>query len=306
MKKISLIAAAAALMLGSFSSFAQVKQYNFDLSYFNAIVCGGEFEVTVGQGDSYQAKITVEEPYREYVTCDVHGQVLTITLDEKKVSKDIKKLYKGKGAVVPVFKAIVTTPEDISTITLEDKASLTSTKDFNVESFKVNVSDNANLKAVTVNAQHSTINTDKKGVASINLTTNTLNLNIGGNSTLNLTQASKSIDATVSGFCNFTMHGDSDKMEFNGKGNGKIVINGTIPYVNYNLSGGCNVNAMNIVCEDAIVKMNSVCTLSEAASKSLSVELSGGATLIFDNNPAISITEIKSSNMRRYTSTSKK
>lgn len=306
MKKLSMIAAVAALLFGSLSSYAQVKQYNFDLSFFNSIVVGGEFEVTLSQGDSYQAKITVEEPFREALTCDVHGQVLTVKIDDRKVSKDVKKLYKGKGAVTPVFKAVITTPEDISSITLEDKSSLTSTKEFNVESFKVNVSDNATLKAVTVNSQLATINTEKKGNASVNITTTELILNTNGNSSLNLTQTSKSIEANVSAFSNLTMHGDAENLVLNGKGSAKVVINGSIPSAKYNLNGGCNINAHELVSKVALVKMNSICTLSEAASDSLNVELAGGATLIFDNAPAINIEDIKNSNMRKYSSTVKK
>lgn len=300
MKKLSLIAAVAAFMFGATSASAQVKQYNFDLSYFNAIVVEGEFEVTVSQGDAYKASITIEEPFREALNCSVSGQVLKISIDDKKVSKDVKKLYKGKGAVVPVYKAVVTLPEDLAQVTLNDKSSLTATKDFNVDSFKATVTDNANLKAITVNSQFATINMSKKGVASINLTTNTLNLDIDGSATLNLNQTSKNIDAKVAGLgSNVTIHGDADKMEFAAKGNSKIILNGTIPFVNYNLSGGVSVNALNLVTEDAVVKMSSVCTLSEAASKSLSVELSGGATLNFDNSPVITIEDIKSSHMHK-------
>jgi len=301
-----MIAAIAVLSFGSFTSYAQVKELKFELSSFNSIVVHGDFEVTVSHGDSYQAIITIEETMNEALTCEVFGQVLTIKMSDKNISNDIKNLFKGKNDVTPLFKALITMPEELSSISLEGKSSLSSTKDFNVESFKANISDNATLNAITVNSQHAVICTDKKGNASINIAADDLSVNTNGNSTLNISMTCKSVKADAFAFSNLTIHGDVEKLEFNGKGTSKVVIDGTMPSVSYNLNGGCNVNAHDVVCDDAVVKMNSICTLSEAASRSLDVELAGGATLLFDNAPTITIQDIKNSNMRKYSSTVKK
>lgn len=306
MKKINLVVAFVALMLNLPDLSAQDKQFNFNLSAFNAIVVGGDFDVTVEHGDSYKAMVTVGEQYQEFVICEVHGQILTISIDDRKITNDIKNLFKSKGAATPVFKVTVSTPENISSITLKDKASLTSTKDFSVESFKAAVGDNANLKEVNVNSKFAAISTEKRGTLSLNITTGSLNVNASGTSTMNITQSSNSIDANVSGFCNLSLQGDSGKLTFVGKGNSKAEIKGSIPFADYNIGGSCNVNALNLICDEAVVRMNGICTLSESASKALKVDISGGSTLVFDNTPVWEIEDVKASTLRRYSDTDRK
>ena len=68
----------------------------------------------------------------------------------------------------------------------------------------------------------------------------------------------------------------------------------------FNLSGPSSVNAEKLECEDANVAMNSLCQLVEAASKTLTVNLSAGATLKYLNSPQINILNIRVSTMIPY------
>ena len=297
MKRLTLITLFTALSIGA--SFAQSTPYTVELSAFNSIVVGGDFDFTLDEGDKYQATITVDEAYKEFVICEVKGQELTVRFDEKKVTKDIENLLKGKSSNAPVFKAVITTPDAVNSLTLKGKSAFTSTKDLSVDSFRANVTENAVLQDLTVSCKLADISTDKKATANLKITADALNVSIAGASTLNLMHSSKTVDVSIAGFCNLNLSGNADKMELGGKGTGKVVLSGSVPKVSYDINGGCNINASDLVCSDATVKMNSVCTLSEAASHSLSVNLTGGATLIFANSPTISIEEIKSSNMKK-------
>ena len=59
----------------------------------------------------------------------MRSKTLFITYDEKAVPKDIKKLYKGKNAPKPVFRAVISLPE-LNGFTLEDNVVLNTTEEF--------------------------------------------------------------------------------------------------------------------------------------------------------------------------------
>lgn len=305
MKRITFVAALAALLMLPAGAGAQMKQYDYDLSYFNGIVISGEFDVTLEEGADNHVKLTVDEPLKDFVTCSVKGHTLTINYDERSVPKDVKKLYKGKDASKPMFRAVVTSNASLEQITLEDKAILDCTMHMDSESFKVNVSDNAVLKGVNAKCQFATVTVDKKSESTIIIEADNLSLTVSGNASIAATQTSKTTDLNISGFTNLTMHGEMDNLNVNAKGNAKVALSGKATTCNYVITGGCNINASELEAEDAAVKMNSVCTLSEAATNNLNVNLQGGATLIFSNEPSITVDEIKASNMRRYASSKK-
>lgn len=300
MKKICLFAASAAAMLASFGAKAEIRQFDYDVAPFSEISVGGDFEVSLQQGTGYHVAVTIESELQNYITCEVKGKTLTIKEGDKNLPKEIKALIKSKE-LHPVYKAVVSIPSSISGITLEDKAILNCLMPFEANSFKIKMSDNTNLKNATINnANYVEINADRKATAQVLLESNQTEINVSGNSNVAVTQKGKSVDASVSANANLTLYCDAKTINMIAKGTSKTLFKGKADKVEYNMSGSSNVNALELETEEASIKMNSVCSLTESASKMISVELSAGATLIFNNDPVVRIEQIKSSSMRKY------
>ena len=67
----------------------------------------------------------------------------------------------------------------------------------------------------------------------------------------------------------------------------------------FDLNGTSEVDAFGFEVPDATVTMTSVCKLGESAYRNLIVNLNGGSSLYFANEPTVSIENIKSSTMTR-------
>ena len=89
-------------------------------------------------------------------------------------------------------------------------------------------------------------------------------------------------------------------MDFSAKGSSKSILNGVVPAVSYQVSGMANVNAVALEAERAQVVMSGLCTLVQSASEELTVDLGTGASLSFQNQPAIRVVQIKNASMLPY------
>lgn len=299
MKKV--ILSIAAVIAAALTMNAQVKQYSFDLTPFNSIEVSNDFEVSVVNGDVYSALLSVDEPYRDYVTCGVNGSVLKVSLDEKKVPSEVKKLYKGKGAVPPTFRVTVTMPDRLQAVKLSGKAVFFEARDvMSHDDVTITLTDNAVVKTMDLEARDVFVNVEKKAYANLAITCDKLSVNAAGSSTVTINQKVKTTDCKVQGASNVTISGSTEALGFNIKGNNaKATLSGQAVNAEYNIGGSANVNASALECDNAVVKMNSICTLNQAASKNLSVDLSGGATLIFSGDPIVRVENIKASTMTR-------
>ena len=305
MKKIAFFATLALLLCSAGQASAQIRQKDYEMEKFNSIVIGGDFDVTVEDGKDYLVSINMDRQFNDCIVCSVDGSVLTLTIDEKKLLKDIDKFFKTVGKDKPSFSATVYVPGSLEQITLEDQAVLKCTKVIEGESVRINVTDNAVLKSASIDSRFANINTDMKGNASVIATADGITVTSAGTSNLNLTQNCKTSDITASGFCNIVLDGEVDNLTLNAKGTTRTTVNGKADAAGFNLSGACFVNAHELELNDAAVRMNGLCSLSESASKTLSVDLQAGSSLTFDNHPAISVVGIKLSTVKKYTENEK-
>lgn len=296
MKKVILsIAFAVAACL---CANAQVKQYTHDLTPFSAIDVSNEFEVSVVTGETFSVVLSVEEPYRDFVNCVVTGNTLYISVDEKKVPADVKKLYKGKGVTPATFRAAVSLPAKLESVTLHDKAVFFEAKGMMAnDAVSVALSDNAQVKTMNIDANSVNISLDKKSSANIVINCDNLNINVAGSSNFNVEQSSRNCDIKLQGSCNISVNGTCEVLKLNTKGSSKATLVGTANEVEYVCAGSSSTNAMMLVTDNANINMTGSCTLSEAASKNVKLTLANGATLTYAGQPAFDIDSIKSSSV---------
>lgn len=304
MKKLIFMAAAAALLLASAPVGAQVRQYDYDIADFSVIEVGGNFEVTVQEGKDCHVTLTVDEKVKEYVECEKKGNKLVIGNSEKSLPAEIKKLLKN-GMATFECKAVVTVCKPLKEVVLADKAILSCSMPLESENVSISVSDNANLKSVNVQCKSLEVKTDKKAAAAVIADAEGMNVDMSGSSALTLTQRGAAIDATVAALANLTLYCECEELNLNTKGTSKSLINGSAKRVRYNIAAASNVNALELESDEAVIKMNSVCTLTESAKEKISLDLSAGATLVFNNTPAVVIEQIKASNVKKYVENAK-
>lgn len=296
MKRIVAIftAFAACLSAGTMLNAAE-KQYEYDLASFNAIKVGGNFEVIIEKGSAYHASVTVDEACYKLVTCSVKGNTLTLTEDDKDITKEIKNLLNNTQ---PVFKAVVTVPVSPDEIVINDKAVVECSVLCEGCNVKVSVSDNASLKNFTANCKYFSLKADKRSNVNVNVTADDVDVDMNNTSSVSLTQKGKAIDINLAAASNFTLYGNSEEMTLNSKGSAKALLNGEATKAKYTITGSCNINASALIGDNAEVKMTGLSTANVAAAKNLSVNIQSGATLIFSNSPVFEIVQVKASTLK--------
>lgn len=294
-------AVVACTALSCASAFSQNLRQDFALKSFSAIEVSDDFDVTVIKGSDYYLELTVDEALKDYVHHTIKNSTLIIDLDDKKVPNDIKKMFKGKAGNNAIYRAIITMPGDLKSVKLNDKASLLVNQDIMSEgAVSVELKDNSTLRSMVVKATNVSINLEKKATATLNVTCDQLAVETSGSSNLTLSQTSKNLDIKSSGNSNLTVKGETGELDYQVKGTTKATISGKGQSATFNCAGSSNTNAVDFDLNEAVVEMNSICTLTEAACEKLSVSLSGGANLIFANAPVLDIKGIKSSSMSHY------
>lgn len=295
MKKIIILSIA---LLAALSASAQMKTTDYNYSSFKGISVDDDFVVTVMPGSDYQITVQAESQYMQYVTVGVSAGVLEIALDERSVPSEIKRLFKGSN---PQFKATIVTPDPLRNIKLKGKSVVTINGELSSsDRVSIFVGDNAVLKPVKVTAPSCEIELEKKGTADVDYTGDKVTVDASGNSSLNLTRESNESDIQLSGSSNLVMRGSSKTLSISSKGTSKSAINGSADKVQFTLGGTSNINAVGLDVKEAKVDMSGLCSLTEAARNKLTINISGGASLVFDGKPEIEIENIKNASVSHY------
>ena len=281
-------------MLGAAGNVsAQVKQYNNELSEFHALEVKGEFEVSLVHGSSYNVLFTVDEALIDYVECNIKNKTLIIEIDEKRIPKEVKSLYKGRNAAVATFKAMITM---LDKTVLYDNMGAPSAREI-----KLVAGDKSSVKSFDVSAPLVSIVADKRSSIMSNISCEKLSLNMAGNctATLNCSDVSE-IEAVFDNSANVVVNGDVASLNLNAKSGSKSIFNGSASDAVFECSGSSNVNASNFKIEKSKVTMSSICQLSVNAVSTLDIDnLNGGAVLTIIGNPAVSIGTITKSSVNR-------
>ncbi len=269
---------------------------------FTGVSVSGDFEFSLVSGETYGLTMDVSEEFAEFVSAEVVDSVLVIKVEDKKELSDIWKSFRGKNAPSPVFRASVSSPALLSSISISGNGSLKALDAVcDTSSVVFTVKDNASVGTVSVASSRVALNLSKKSSGEFRLDCDTLKVIAGGSAecTLRCSEASQ-VEMELSSNASVVFAGESERISVAAKGTSKAIFNGTAPYAVYNLSGSADVNALNIKVKEANITMSGICSLMQGASDWIFLNLSNGATLTYSGTPQIHIGNIKNSSVQRY------
>lgn len=271
-----------------------------NLSVFTGISLGGDFTLEVRYGAQYAARLTTEEMLADYVQFGVSGGQLSVTLDERKVPAEVKRLFRGKNAAT--YRLIVTMPEGLRSLSLSDKAALLSVDDRIVhpEGIDISMKDNSRISTLICRTDRVNVKMERKSEANLEVTCDSLSVDMSGSSNLTLTQHAEKVGYTLAFNSNLVVNGETEHLSLSAKGTSKAILNGKAPVASFKVTNASNINAVNLEVEEARVEMSGLCTLTQAATRDLFVNLGSGSTLVFKNEPVFHILNIKSASLTPY------
>ena len=271
-----------------------------DLPAFHSIELGGDFALDIEYGKQYRMRLSVEELFADYVMFSALDSTLAVTLDERRVPTEVRRLFRGKEA--PVFRVSVTMPETLRSLELDGRSVLLSADDLVVDpdSFELRVTDNARVASLAFGSGRVALTLDKKADVDMSVTCDSLSVSLAGTADLDLTHHTQVAAFETSGSSTLAVKGETGLLKLNSRGFSKSILNGEAPVVRYKLANSSQVNATLLEAKRAFVEMSGLGSLTQAASEELSVDLSAGATVYFLNDPAIRVIYLKNASLIPY------
>lgn len=279
------------------------KTVSDELPAFSKIVLGGDFSLDLRYGKQYRARMGVEELFADYVQFSVIDSTLTVSMDERKVPAEVRKLFRGKDSRTPEFRVEVTMPETLRSLQLDGRASLVSADDlvFDASSVALRVMDNARIASVSFGSGRVELSLDKKADVSLGVTCDSLVVRQGGSSSLDVTHHAVACRYEVGGNASLLVKGETGLLKLDAKGFSKSILNGKAPVVRYRMGASAQVNSVSLESAQGFAELSGLgVVLTTAVTEDLTVDMNGGATLYFLNDPAIHIVYLKNASLIPY------
>ena len=297
---------------------AQLMDKDITVSEFNAVNVSDDFEVTVSRG-TYGVRLTVDKELAPYVEVYVRSKVLYISYDEKAVPKELRKLYRGKGSLTPVFRVMAYTPE-LQAVTLSDNATLTGVEEFNASEFELTMAGKSQVKNLSVSASSARVTMKKNTIASLNLKTDRgVEVNTDNNANLKLTFSgrelaltadgssvvvadgpTRSMNLATGGSSQVSVNSDTEKVEVTSEGSSKLTLTGKALELEVKGSRSSVVDAFAMPLEEVKANLSNSSTVTVSVSKKVSVNLVGGSALYYSGSPVFQIEKIVKSTLAPY------
>jgi len=273
-----------------------------DLPSFDRISLGGDFSLDLRYGKQFRVQVDVEELYADYILLAVEDSSLNVSVDDRRVPGDVRRMFRNKEASQPVFRVSVTMPETLAYLRLTENSSLSSADElvFNPDEFALRTTDNARTASFSVPSRRVSLDMDKKSEAQMRCDSDTLFIRMAGNSNLTLEQHVKTTVVNSMANTSMQLDGETEGLEVHMKGTSKAILNGRAGQVSFEMANSTGVNAISLECREAHAVMNGICTLSLSVTDDLYVDLSHGASLYFMNEPNVHVQYIKNSSIMPY------
>lgn len=298
LKRILILTAALAM---AFAAAAQTTTKSEDLVAFDSIEISNDFEVTFHQADFYRVDWTYDTILNDVVGVSVSGKTLHISLNKKGMSSELKKTYRGRNAPKPILKATVYAPS-FSNLTLSENA-VFNAADNRIETdvFQLSVTDKAQVSRLSVGADRAVITMDKDGKAALTLAAGQIDIRTARSSALDLKQTSGTLNISAANTSVVTVSGDTEAMATTTQNSSKVTVSGTASTLRHDGKGSSEVDVLNAPVQSAEVTMANSGKLYLSVSDTLRVDLKGGSSVYFSGEPQISVVNIVSSTLTRYT-----
>lgn len=314
-KLLCLAVLASAFAFPSRAQFVNhLEETTLPVGEFTMVSANGDFEITLSKG-SYGVRLTTDKNLTPYVQVYVRSNTLYLTYDEKSVPKDIKKLYKGKNASQPVFRAVVSMPQ-LNGIELDDNVILSSAEAFYGSDIVISLTDKAQVRNLTVQGNSITVDMKKNAQAALTLTAdNKMEVTTDDKAILKLAEKAREITLNAKGNSDNALSGEGEILNLNLSekttsnvnhrtknavlnvgGSSKLLLNGSGEYLEVKGGKNAEVEAVAFPVKTMKAELDGG-KVNVAVEKELNVTLLGGSSLFFTGSPTLIVNKIVKSTL---------
>ena len=314
---VALLALAPGCLLAQ-SQTAQLSDKEIAVSEFNALNVSDDFEVTLSRGP-YGVRLTVDKELAPYVEVYVKAKTLYLSYDEKSVPKELKKLYKGRNGLNPVFRVVAYTPE-LRAVSLADNASFIGVEEFVSPDFELTAVGKSQVKNLSVSATSAKVFLKKNATATLSIrcqrdvdvstddhanvklttTCHALTINSEGSSVVVASGSCQDLNSASSGSSQVTVSSDMETVNLTTEGSSKVVLTGKAVSMKVKGSRSSTVDAYSMPIEEIEADLSGSASVTVNVEKKAEVTLVGGSALYYSGNPQFTINKIVKSTLAPY------
>lgn len=294
-------------------------QKDCETGEFTAIQAGGNFQITLKEGPC-AVILNADEALIPYIMVSVQDSTVFIEMDENAIPRDVKKIYRGRNAPVPILRASVSLPF-INGLTATQNAVFSSNDSTLVaDSIELSVTDKARLQDLKLEANFVKLRMARNAMADVHLDAATqLELSLDGSSMLNLEYKTRNLLMHQMGNSMSALDGETSTATFDIGGNancssrhkGNVLVVEAGGNSDINLTGEmgdmtlkatrmAKLNSLKMNTMRVIANINGWNRVYVNAQEFLSVNLSGGSALYYTGVPAIQVGKIVRSTFAPY------
>lgn len=312
------VLALAPQRLSAQSQSAQLSDKEIPVSEFNSLNVSDDFEVTLSRGP-YGVRLTVDKDLAPYVEVYVKAKTLYLSYDEKAVPKELKKLYRGRNGLTPVFRVVAYTPE-LRSVTLDDNASFIGVEEFVCPDFELTAAGKSQVKNLSVSANSARINLKKNARATLSVrsqrgvevsadnnanvkltaTGNELTINSEGSSVVVASGPCEALNVLSSGSSQVTVTSDTKKVNLTTEGSSKVILSGKAESLQVKGTRSSTVDAYSLPVEEVEADLAGSSNVTVSVSRKAEVTLVGGSALFYSGSPEFKINKIVKSTLAPY------
>lgn len=192
-----------------------------EYSSFSGIYATDNFEISFVKSDSYSVRILTDALIQDFVQAYVKDNILVLDIDLKAITADIKKELKTKPELLKVKAEI--SAAALESLTINGNSIVDSEAGISSDTFRLNLSKNAIIKKLDIDADKVGIELYNKTQARISCRTKTsINLYATNSAIADIKIKTGKIDAEANSFAKIELLGEADSVIIKSNGNSSI------------------------------------------------------------------------------------
>lgn len=265
----------------------------------SGISAGNKFNIKLVDGPSIKLTMTTEDVLADYIHLTLVDGILTLTFDEKSITKEVKAVLKHRDPKSIRMDAVLSVPSSckFNSVSLSESAVLESDASFgSCESFALNVTGNAVVKSLNINSKEATVGVAKHADVKITMSCSNSIIRSEGNSVVELDVSGNEASVESIGASSVKLVSTASAIRVNAAGSSNVSLSGTGTSLEIEGKNSARIDASGLNTKTAKITANgSTCKVN--AQDNLSVCLSGGAKIHFAGSPAVEIIKVEKSSI---------
>lgn len=298
MKKI--FASISIFLASMICSNAAMVVKSEDFKNFTGIYAQDDVLVKLHHGIDYRVDLEVDERVVDFCKLYINNGAVTVDVDKANFPKELKSQLRQKGGEIS-YTLNITIPDGaaISSIVLKENSKLYADGNINLgNKCQIELSDNAFAKFVRLNCAECVIKTSKKSSVNGYFNVQSFNCSVSNSSAFDCTTECKRAELEIEGSSKSSFDIRSDETWITYSGFSKTSVKGHTMSLNINGKGASELDAYSLHADNAVVNLVN-CTCKIHPAKAMDLNLSNGAKLEYEGEPAITIRKINVSSVIR-------